>query len=160
MDLAALLTEQANPASAQIDQLSTPEMLRVINAEDRKVAETVAAEIPHIAQAVDAIAAGVRQRRKAFLHRRGNQRKAGRARCFRVSADVQRARRISCRGSLPGANRRCRGPPKPRKTIRPSVRGTCRHAAFVPSTCSAASLPAAERLTSWAPSTRPIGWAR
>jgi N-acetylmuramic acid 6-phosphate etherase len=57
MDLAALLTEQANPASAQIDRLSTPEMLRVMSAEDHKVAGTVAAEIPHIAQAVDAIAA-------------------------------------------------------------------------------------------------------
>ena len=57
MDLAALLTEQANPASAQIDRLSTPEMLRVISAEDHKVAVTVAAEISHIAQAVDAIAA-------------------------------------------------------------------------------------------------------
>jgi len=56
MDLAALLTEQANPASAQIDRLSTPEMLRVIGAEDHKVAAAVAAEIPHIAQAVDAIA--------------------------------------------------------------------------------------------------------
>jgi len=57
MDLAALLTEQANPASANIDRVSTREMLQVIGAEDRKAAEAVAAEIPHIAQAVDAIAA-------------------------------------------------------------------------------------------------------
>lgn len=52
-----LLTEQANPASAHIDELSTEEMLRVINAEDRKVAEAVGREIPNIARAVDAIAA-------------------------------------------------------------------------------------------------------
>jgi len=51
-----LLTEQANPASAGIDRLSTEEMLRIINDEDRKVAASVAAELPHIAQAVDAIA--------------------------------------------------------------------------------------------------------
>jgi N-acetylmuramic acid 6-phosphate etherase len=55
MDLAALLTEQANPASAQIDKLSTVDMLRVINAEDAGVASAVAAELPHIARAVDGI---------------------------------------------------------------------------------------------------------
>jgi N-acetylmuramic acid 6-phosphate etherase len=55
MDLAALLTEQANPMSAHIDKLSTEEMLRVIGAEDRKVAKAVAAEIPRIALAVEGI---------------------------------------------------------------------------------------------------------
>ncbi len=55
MDLAALLTEQANPLSRDIDKLPTEEMLRVMNAEDRKVADAVASEIPHIARAVDAI---------------------------------------------------------------------------------------------------------
>jgi N-acetylmuramic acid 6-phosphate etherase len=52
-----LLTEQSNPASAAIDRLPTEEMLRVINAEDAKVAAAVGAEIPAIARAVDAIAA-------------------------------------------------------------------------------------------------------
>lgn len=56
MDLAALLTEQANPESANIDKLRTEEMLRVISAEDHKVAGAVAAEIPNIARAVDEIA--------------------------------------------------------------------------------------------------------
>lgn len=55
--LATLLTEARNSASENIDQLSTEEMLHVINAEDAKVAAAVAAEIPHIAKAVDAIAA-------------------------------------------------------------------------------------------------------
>ena len=54
-DLAALLTEQTNPASARIDGLPTVEMLRVINDEDRRVAESVAAELPAIARAVDGI---------------------------------------------------------------------------------------------------------
>ena len=53
--LGGLLTEQRNPASANIDRLSTGEMLRVINDEDRKVAESVASQIPAIARAVDAI---------------------------------------------------------------------------------------------------------
>jgi N-acetylmuramic acid 6-phosphate etherase len=51
----APVTEQANPASADIDRLSTIDMLRVVNAEDRKVAESVTAEIANIARAVDAI---------------------------------------------------------------------------------------------------------
>ena len=61
-----LLTEQSNPASAHIDQLSTEEMLRVINAEDRKVAEAVGREIPNIARAVDAIAAAFRRGGRLF----------------------------------------------------------------------------------------------
>jgi len=54
-NLADLLTEQRNPASARIDKLATAEVLRVINEEDRKVADAVAREIPNIARAVDAI---------------------------------------------------------------------------------------------------------
>jgi N-acetylmuramic acid 6-phosphate etherase len=56
MDLAALLTEQANPNSAHIDRLSTEEMLGVISAEDHKIAQAVAAEIPNIARTLDSIA--------------------------------------------------------------------------------------------------------
>ncbi len=55
--LGALLTETRNPASAKLDQLSTLEMLTLINAEDAKVASAVHAELPAIAKAVDAIAA-------------------------------------------------------------------------------------------------------
>jgi N-acetylmuramic acid 6-phosphate etherase len=50
-----LLTEQRNPASAAIDTLPTEEMLRIVNAEDHKVADAVRLEIPAIARAVDAI---------------------------------------------------------------------------------------------------------
>jgi N-acetylmuramic acid 6-phosphate etherase len=55
--LGELLTEQANPASAGIDGLDTAAMLGVISQEDRKVADAVAAEIPQIARAVEAIVA-------------------------------------------------------------------------------------------------------
>ena len=54
-----LLTEQANPASAAIDTLPTDQVLRIINAEDQKVAGAVQAEIPAIARAVDAIVAAI-----------------------------------------------------------------------------------------------------
>jgi N-acetylmuramic acid 6-phosphate etherase len=50
-----LLTEQRNPASANIDRLPTAELLHVINREDQTVALAVEREIPRIAQAVDAI---------------------------------------------------------------------------------------------------------
>src|SRR5579884_2080921 len=65
-NLASLLTEQRNPASARIDKLSTGEMLRVINEEDRKVAEAVAQEIPNIARAVDAIVEAFRRGGRLF----------------------------------------------------------------------------------------------
>lgn len=57
--LERLLTEQANPASAQIDRLPTLDMLAVINREDATVAEAVRLELPRIAQAVDGIAAAL-----------------------------------------------------------------------------------------------------
>jgi N-acetylmuramic acid 6-phosphate etherase len=50
-----LLTEQRNPKSAQIDTLLTEEILRVINDEDRKVADAVASASPQITKAVDGI---------------------------------------------------------------------------------------------------------
>src|SRR5207244_6457437 len=53
--LEKLLTEQPNPASASIDALPTEEVLRVINAEDLRVAEAVGREIPAIARVVDAV---------------------------------------------------------------------------------------------------------
>ena len=51
-----LLTETRHPDTAKIDQLSTLEMLEVINAADHSVADAVHAELPRIAQAVDGIA--------------------------------------------------------------------------------------------------------
>ncbi len=53
--LAGLATEARNPASENLDELSTLEMLGVIHAADRIVADAVGAELPGIAAAVDAI---------------------------------------------------------------------------------------------------------
>ena len=61
-----LLTEQSNPASASIDSLSTEAALRIINAEDRKVAEAVEREIPAIARAVDASVAAFERGGRLF----------------------------------------------------------------------------------------------
>lgn len=53
--LAGLMTEQRNPVSREIDLESTDGILRIINAEDKKVALAVEKEIPYIVQAVDII---------------------------------------------------------------------------------------------------------
>jgi N-acetylmuramic acid 6-phosphate etherase len=52
-----LVTETPNPSSAQIDSLSTSEMLSVINAADQEVALSVQREIPNVAKAVDGVVA-------------------------------------------------------------------------------------------------------
>src|SRR5580698_8618976 len=94
MDLAALLTEQANPASAHIDKLSTGEMLHVMNEEDRKVAESVKAEIPNIAMAVDGIVDVFRKGGRLFYIGAGTSGRLGvldAAECpptFNVPADL------------------------------------------------------------------------
>jgi len=66
MKLAGLLTEQSNPASKNIDTLSTPEILRIINDEDSKVAPAVRSEIPRIAQAVETIAGAIERGGRLF----------------------------------------------------------------------------------------------
>ncbi len=64
--LASLPTEARNPASERLDSLSTLEMLTLINAEDATVAAAVHAQLPHIAQAVDAIAPRLQQGGRLF----------------------------------------------------------------------------------------------
>lgn len=60
-NLGLLLTETRNPRTAEIDTMPTEQMLRVINDEDATVAAAVAAVIPAVARAVDAIAERVWQ---------------------------------------------------------------------------------------------------
>ena len=61
MDLNSIKTEQRNSRTAQIDTMSTLSMVKLINEEDKKVAAAVGAEAEHIAQAVDVIAAQLKQ---------------------------------------------------------------------------------------------------
>jgi N-acetylmuramic acid 6-phosphate etherase len=56
-DLAHLPTELQNPASERLDELSTQQMLEVIHAADGEAVAAVHSELPHIAAAIDAIAA-------------------------------------------------------------------------------------------------------
>lgn len=61
-----LLTEQRNPASADIDERSTLEVLRVINEEDKKVAHAVEAVLGAVAEAVERVAAAFRRGGRLF----------------------------------------------------------------------------------------------
>ena len=56
MNFANLTTEKRNSASANIDKVSTLEMLKIINDEDKKIAVAVEKTLPQIALAVDLIA--------------------------------------------------------------------------------------------------------
>ena len=59
--LDALATEQNNPASAAIDEMTTLEMVTLINQEDQKAALSIAPILPQIAAAVDLIAERLQQ---------------------------------------------------------------------------------------------------
>ncbi len=56
-----LETEKVNPATSEIDRMSPLEIVQVINTEDAKVAEAVRQELPHIARAIEEIAARMRR---------------------------------------------------------------------------------------------------
>jgi N-acetylmuramic acid 6-phosphate etherase len=55
-DLTSLATETPNPASKDLDQLSTLELVQVINNEDARIAAAVQQTLPEIATAIDQIA--------------------------------------------------------------------------------------------------------
>jgi N-acetylmuramic acid 6-phosphate etherase len=55
-DLGRLITETPNPASERLDQLSPLEIVRLMNAEDSKVAPAVGREAEKIARAIQVIA--------------------------------------------------------------------------------------------------------
>ncbi len=56
-ELETLTTEAFRPELAEIDQLPTAEIVRIMNAEDASVPAAVAAQLPSIAAAIDGVAA-------------------------------------------------------------------------------------------------------
>ncbi len=64
--LEGLLTEQRNPASRNIDALPTEEILRIINEQDRDVADSVMKVIPSITIAVDTIVGAMNRGGRLF----------------------------------------------------------------------------------------------
>jgi N-acetylmuramic acid 6-phosphate etherase len=61
-----LITEARNPATEDIDSKSVEEILRLINAEDKKVPFAVEKEIPYIAQAVEIVVEAFRAGGRLF----------------------------------------------------------------------------------------------
>ena len=60
-DWKQIATEKKNSNTEKIDTLTTLEMVRLINEEDKKVAYAVEKELEHIAEAIDIIAAQLRK---------------------------------------------------------------------------------------------------
>ncbi|RYG10946.1 MAG: N-acetylmuramic acid 6-phosphate etherase, partial [Burkholderiales bacterium] len=54
-ELGQLVSEARNPATVEIDLMSTQQILAVINSEDRQVPEAVERVLPQVAAAVDRI---------------------------------------------------------------------------------------------------------
>jgi N-acetylmuramic acid 6-phosphate etherase len=61
-----LLTEQANPRSQTLDQLSSLELVRLFNQEDQRVLEAIAAAEADLAQAIDLTATALSQGGRLF----------------------------------------------------------------------------------------------
>ncbi|HDJ89199.1 MAG TPA: N-acetylmuramic acid 6-phosphate etherase [Thermoprotei archaeon] len=59
-------TEQINPKSRNLSELSTEEILKIINDEDKKVAYAVEKEIPNIAKAVNIVVNAIKNGGKWF----------------------------------------------------------------------------------------------
>lgn len=59
--LGALATEGVNPATAALDRMDSLELVRALNREDATVAGAVAREAPHVARAIEEIAARLRR---------------------------------------------------------------------------------------------------
>jgi N-acetylmuramic acid 6-phosphate etherase len=58
--LQRLDTEKTNPATSEIDRMTPLQIVQTINAEDEKVAHAVQQQLPHIATAIEEIAARLR----------------------------------------------------------------------------------------------------
>ncbi len=65
-DRGHLLTEQNNPNSQNLDQLSTLEMVDVFNKEDRRTVDAIAHARTHLAQAINLAAASMREGGRLF----------------------------------------------------------------------------------------------
>jgi len=91
------LTEQPNPASADIDALDTTAILRAIQKQDASVPAAVQAEIPNIALAVEAVVKALRRGGRLFYVGAGTSGRLGvldAAECpptFGVSPDTVQA---------------------------------------------------------------------
>ena len=71
------ITEERNPNSIGIDGKPVEEILRIMNAEDQKVPTAVSAQIPVIAEAVEALAATISKGGRVFFAGAGSSGRIG-----------------------------------------------------------------------------------
>jgi N-acetylmuramic acid 6-phosphate etherase len=71
------ITEERNPNSLGIDEKPVEEILRIMNAEDQKVPKAVSAQIPFIADAVEAMAATISKGGRVFFAGAGSSGRIG-----------------------------------------------------------------------------------
>lgn len=75
--LANLTTETRNPATLEIDTMSTTEMVTLITSEDQQVLEAVKREIPHIVEAADLLTVVLQQGGRIFYMGSGTSGRLG-----------------------------------------------------------------------------------
>lgn len=76
-DRGHLLTEQVNPDSLNLDQLSSLELVELFNREDARVLTAIAAAKTQLAQAIDRTAAGLRRGGRLFYAGAGTSGRLG-----------------------------------------------------------------------------------
>ena len=72
-----LPTEQRNESSARIDEVSTEEMLRIMNSEDASVAAAVEKELGRVAEAVELVVSALRDNGRLFYIGAGSSGRLG-----------------------------------------------------------------------------------
>lgn len=77
LDLSRLTTETRNPQTMRLDELSTAEVLEIMNHEDRTVAQSVQKALPQITQAVDQIVKNFKQGGRLFYMGAGTSGRLG-----------------------------------------------------------------------------------
>lgn len=65
-NISALLTEQRNPRTMNIDQMSTRDIVNVIHQEDRSVMEAVYRVLPQVEEAVESVYASLKNKGRLF----------------------------------------------------------------------------------------------
>ncbi|MBS5582469.1 MAG: N-acetylmuramic acid 6-phosphate etherase [Megasphaera sp.] len=77
IELSLLATEKRNTRSIHIDSVSTLDMVRIINEEDKGVAAAVESILPDVAKAIDAITERIRQGGRLFYMGSGTSGRLG-----------------------------------------------------------------------------------
>ena len=96
-NLESLVTESVNLNTLNIDKLSTMDILKTINNEDKKVASAVEKEIPKIEMAIEKITEAFKNNGRLIYIGAGTSGRLGGFRCCRVFSNLWSFRRHDSR---------------------------------------------------------------